>query len=335
MDATATAGKASAVLPRAQTSSAARTQESPAMAPRAAATSLPNTPLNHLSVRTGNLSKWDVSISLPRIEDFEYTWQGEKRKSQVFRCILTSLLDPTIYCLAEVRKEKGQSDTLEKAMNTYKDNLHFRMSKVVLSSKDKPEYNSTKHKVCVDLSKTTMEPLLQSARSALPHPGVTCADCQAFKSLQAFDITCLVDSVSEARNIASTRYVRDVYLLDGSKKSDVIPLASQTAPDPNGDKLVRPKVAVFYTRTGLQDPVWMQELQAAAKQPKPFHFFALQAQMTEGNEIKTETMRGWYKIMPATGPKATHLIENYASINLSMSSATPLTLEPTFQPRGR
>ena len=45
-------------------------------------------------------------------------------------------------------------------------------------------------------------------------------------------------------------------------------------------------------------------------------------------------MHEWYKIMPATGPKATRLIENYASINLSMSIATPLTLEPTFQPQG-
>ena len=74
-EAAAAAAKSSAVLPRAQTSSA----------PHAATTSLPNTQLNHLSVRTGNLSKWDVSISLPRIEDFEYSWQGQKRKTQIFR----------------------------------------------------------------------------------------------------------------------------------------------------------------------------------------------------------------------------------------------------------
>ena len=63
-----------------------------------------DTPLLHLNIRTGGLSKWDVSVALAHKEDYEYTWDGKQRKGQVFRCFLTSVLDHTKYCLGEVRK---------------------------------------------------------------------------------------------------------------------------------------------------------------------------------------------------------------------------------------
>ena len=293
-----------------------------------------DTPLLHLNIRTGGLSKWDVSVALAHKEDYEYTWDGKPRKGQVFRCFLTSVLDHTKYCLGEVRKEKGdQPNALDNAMGTFKDGLLFRLSQVQLSSKTKTEYNSCTHKVCVTLNKTTTCALMQPSQRVLPLPTVTCADCVGFKSFQSFDITSLVHTVSEARTVGGGRFVRDVYLVDGSKTSDVEPLASQASADTSVAQLVRPKVAVYYARTGLDDPAWMQSLIAAAKQSQPFHFFGLQAQTASQGQYKIETARWWYTIMPATGPKATRLIEMFPSINENVSITAPMTLETTYQPR--
>ena len=128
-----------------------------------------DTPLLHLNSRTGPLAMWDVAVSLVRKEDYEYNWDGKPRKGQVFRCYLVSVLDPTKYCYGEVRKEKGvQANVLDKAESTFKDGLLFRISQVELSSKSKPEHNSSTHKVCVNLHKTTIVALMQPSQKVMP-----------------------------------------------------------------------------------------------------------------------------------------------------------------------
>ena len=163
-----------------------------------------DTPLLHLNSRTGPLAMWDVAVSLVRKEDYEYSWDGKPRKGQVFRCYLVSVLDPTKYCLGEVRKEKGvQANFLDKAESTFKDGHK--------SSKSKPEHNSSTHKVYVNLHKTTIVALMQPSQKVIPLPAVTCADCVGFKTFQCFDITSLVHSVSEARVVGGVRFVRETF----------------------------------------------------------------------------------------------------------------------------
>jgi len=142
----------------------------------------------------------------------------------------------------------------------------------------------------------------------------------------------LVHEVSEARQVGTSRYVRDVSLVDGSKASDVQPLASQASDAASAKHLVCPKVSVYYSRAGLSDPEWIGSLIAGATKAHPFHFFGLQAHTPKPGEYKIETMRCWYKIMPASGPKATSLIETFASISVSFSTTVPMTLETKFQP---
>ena len=140
------APKASVVTPHAGTNSTLMASTT-AVIPRVDTKPAPNTPLSHLNSRSGNLAQWDISIALPRIEEYEYVWDGKQRKGQVFRCMLTSLLDAAYYCRGEVRKEKGQPNAVQKALDKFKNGLRFRISKVTLNSKDKQEYNSCKHKV--------------------------------------------------------------------------------------------------------------------------------------------------------------------------------------------
>ena len=125
--------------------------------------------------------------------------------------------DDTQYCSAEVRKTKGSTpDVLERALKTYQAGFRFRMSKVALNGKAKPEYNNAPCNIVVDLTHTTLTKLLHKAASITPQPSITCAECLDFNRVQAFDIPALVDSVSEKRPVEDRRKVRDVYLIDGS-----------------------------------------------------------------------------------------------------------------------
>ena len=142
---------------------------------------------------------------------------GKDRTAEVFRCILVSLHDAEEYSIAEVRKAKGSpSDVLQKAENTYTAGLKFRMSEVEINTKAKPKYNNTPCKITVDLTKTKMAKLLQSGSPVTPTPSITCAECLEFNTVQAFDITALVDEVGTPREVSEQRRVRDVWFLDGS-----------------------------------------------------------------------------------------------------------------------
>ena len=58
------------------------------------------TPLNMLTGKAANLATWEVAIALPRIEEHEYTWEGQTRKSIRFACVLVLVTDNTQYCMA-------------------------------------------------------------------------------------------------------------------------------------------------------------------------------------------------------------------------------------------
>merc|ERR1711936_210667 len=65
----------------------------------------------------------------------------------------TDVHDNQQYCVAEIRKTKGSpGDIFDKAVKTYQDGFHFKMSKVALNGKSKPEYVSAPCKFVVDLT---------------------------------------------------------------------------------------------------------------------------------------------------------------------------------------
>ena len=110
-----------------------------AVAPRAASDAASTgeketTPLMFLNNATKNFASWEVSVAWARIEDYEYKWEGQDRKGKVFMCTLVSVHDNQQYCVAEIRKTKGSpGDIFEKAVKTYQDGFHFKMSKLPVS----------------------------------------------------------------------------------------------------------------------------------------------------------------------------------------------------------
>ena len=182
------------------------------------------TSLMFLNEVTRKFDSWEVSVYMAHMEEYSYTWEGQQRKGKFFKCTLVWMPDNTQYCYAEIRKTKGSpADIFEKAVDTYRDGFRFRMSKVALNGQTKLEYNNAPCKAVVDLTKTTMTKLLDTGTTITPQPSITCSECLDFNKVQAFDITALVDSVSERRDVRDERKVRDVYLIDGTVSTRPVP----------------------------------------------------------------------------------------------------------------
>ena len=230
--------------------------------------------------------------------------------------------------------QKKQKNVVDTARDTYKDGTKFRISNVALLQKAKPEYNNAPVKQTVDLLQTTTSKLLQDATTHSPQPAVTCAECVAFKSQQAFDITALVDTVSALRTVEGRKCVRDVTLIDGSTQHGYGDLQASTCDHSKPSNIVCPKVSVFYTLNPDQsDPPFVQKLLEATGKPIPFHFYGLNAQAT-GKGYKIETMRSWYNILPADGPKTLQLTNEHAAILAAKTTRHIVTLETKWTPEG-
>ena len=145
-----------------------------------------------------------------------------------------------------------------------------------------------------------MDPLLRGALSFLPDPPISCADCIAFKQFQAFDITALVESVSAPRPVAS-RYVREIFLIDGTKTSGVASPAAAKPDESRPEQCVIPKVVMFYDRvaSGTEDPPIVKDMVENAGKDAPYHFFGLQARTAQKGGHVISTSRTWYKIEKA------------------------------------
>ena len=126
---------------------------------------------------------------------------------------------------------------------------------------------------------------------------MTCAECTAFKNVQAFNITAFTFEVSEPRTVSGNKRVRDIKIIDGSVDTGVPPPEGQ----PRVHNIICPKVSVFYNVSNSgEDPALVLQLIEAAGKPQPFHFYGITAQKTKAG-IQFETMRSWYKA-PADGP---------------------------------
>ena len=170
-----------------------------AAAPRVAAATHA-TPMIQLSPQNAKRGTWEVAIAMPRMETYSYDWQGASRTTEVFRCFLVSTSEPAVYCLGEVKKTKEQKKAHVDALHKFKPGLKFRLSKVVLNTGAKAEYNSTTHKVTVNLLASHLDPLLQGSVAFKPEPTISCADCVKIRKFQHFDITALIKRVSEPRS---------------------------------------------------------------------------------------------------------------------------------------
>ena len=107
---------------------------------------------------------------------------------------------------------------MEQAQAKFKANLKFRISKVALESSVKQEYIHTPVKLKIDLVKTRFDPLLQGQQGETmqPSPSMSIKDCKKLQHSQPFDVTALMDALSEVRSVNVTRQVISVIIIDDS-----------------------------------------------------------------------------------------------------------------------
>ena len=95
------------------------------------APSTPTTaPLIELNGRSAYIALWDVFVFHAEVVEYQYRWNNEDKRNSAFRCLLVSADDPSLYCLADRRMQRGTKAQLESAQNRFKEGLCFRMSKV-------------------------------------------------------------------------------------------------------------------------------------------------------------------------------------------------------------
>ena len=114
---------------------------------------------------------------------------------------------------------KNNRAPLEAAMVKYKDGQIFLLSKVSVSTSEQ-QWVSTTVKKTINLANTTaVKTSLLGVPGVVvqPEPPFTVADTLQLQQTQRFDITVLVVSVSDGREVKSDRQVIDVLLMDESE----------------------------------------------------------------------------------------------------------------------
>ena len=119
--------------------------------------------MNKASMRAG--AQWTVVIFDPRVEEYEYKWQGQKRKGTNLVCNIVSLKDQRHYCQGRFRKTQKTGPDFDTAAKKYIEGGTFVMSEVVSVDNARPQYNNAPMKVVVDLNMTKMEAAAASTRA--------------------------------------------------------------------------------------------------------------------------------------------------------------------------
>ena len=182
--------------------------------------------LKELNTRSAPLGSWDVGVFRARIHEWTWTDKTSKlpKSGAAFQCLLVAANDPETYISASTVMRAGNKEPLEALRNKFKDNRKFRLSKVALQTQAKQQYLHTPLKMRIDIGKTHSEPLLsaQDGEIVQPEPKLTLRDCAQLQQAQRFDVTGLVESISEERQVTENRKVRNLILVDDSGQNKKI-----------------------------------------------------------------------------------------------------------------
>ena len=214
-------------------------------------------PLSHLTAQSARFGLWEVLIYNPTAQQREYLWEGQKRTSNCFQCILVSTADPTQYILADSHGKGITPTKLKELESKFKPGLVFEMSQVVLAENTKRQYNSTPKTevVCMARSKFTSV-LVSAGKPDMPEPAIQVAASMGIHREQHFDALALIHEITEmapgGKTAAGQRRVRfSINLIDGSKIKD-------------SEKACRLPVTVFCDeRTDGKPPQLFEDLQKA------------------------------------------------------------------------
>ncbi len=241
-----------------------------------AASDKPNhSPLSHLTAQSARFGRWEVAIFQPRGRTREYIWDGKKRISYHFQCMLVSTADPTLYVLGDSHGRGMTQATLQAMTAKFQPGLVFEMSKVVFAANVKTQYNRAPKVEVVSMLNTTWTPMLASAaKPRMPEPNIPVVESMEIEREQHFDALALVQSVSAmssgGRTSTGQARVRcTVILNDGSKHK-------------TNDKVCHLPVTVFAdAKMNGEPPLLFQALNDAASNKTAMAFFGIQGKQSD------------------------------------------------------
>ena len=163
---------------------------------------------------------WNVGISRLGMHEWKYTTKatGQLKAGAAFRCTLASLLDPTQYVNAHIKMRSDNMALLQQAEAKFKAGLKFRISKVGFDGLAKQEFLHIPLEHKIDLARTKADPLMQTkeGETVQPTPAMSIQDCKMLQQAQRFDVTALMDAISEVRLVNATCQVVSITIIDDS-----------------------------------------------------------------------------------------------------------------------
>ena len=119
---------------------------------------------------------------------------------------------------ASIQMRFGKKAPLHEAETKFKADLRFRISKVVFDTSAKQEFLHTPLKMKIDLARTKSDPLMQvkQGETVQPCPAMSIRDCKSLQQTQRFDVTAIMDGISDVRPVKSSRQVVSVTIIDDS-----------------------------------------------------------------------------------------------------------------------
>ncbi len=247
--------------------------------------------LRELHSRSAPLGHWDVTVFRAKVHKYNYTDRnGNAKEGTSFRCILVAKDDPTLYIAGQCTMWSNNMVPVQAAANKFANDLHFRISNVSLDTRAKPQYLHTPLKIVVEVGRTTATPLLREkdGPSCVPCPILTLHDCKALQQTQRFDISTLVESMTEPRVVSYSRRIISLTLIDHSGTDN------------------RPCEATlnyfFDDPMSPSDLATIDILRDAVDHKTAATFFAIQGKQTDGN-FAMETSRDFFAIK-AQGTRA-------------------------------
>ena len=281
--------------------------------------------LAELNQRSAALGQWDVGIFRPYIHEWKYNIKStsQPKTGKAFRCTLVSDLDPSQYVNAYVQMRSDNTTPLREAEAKFKAGLKFRISKVALDNSAKQEFLHTPLKQKIDLAKTKVVPLMQEKEGATvqPSPSMCIKDCTLLQQSQRFDVTALVDSLSEVRSVSDTREVVKVTLIDDSGEDS---------------KPAQLTFAFFMNLPRSKEDAATMDILREAKASKTkqvFSFFALQGKKTDkGYSFEADSKKDFF-LMEAVDDRAKRLTQVRESLQAIPQEKRDILQQSSFGSR--
>ena len=129
-------------------------------------------PLRELTERSARIAQLKLCIYHPWQDSYTYTWAGEARQGEIFKCLLVDPTDPRCYCHAEYRKTGKNEKSYTAASKKFKEGSVFIFKKIAFVNNSKSAFLSAPKRDVVDLQCFCAEAVhgLQQASVVQPCP---------------------------------------------------------------------------------------------------------------------------------------------------------------------